>query len=174
MRKFTQSERINGEFATRNLSKKAMCFVENSSPLIVYEYYDLKDKDNKRYAYNLGGDLEVGLTFEELQKHFESYYNYTPDNSTLYIAEKNNIKYLILEDNDSFDILVLDWDLSDEEIKNIIEKYEDEGLCPIEDLKRNSNWLDNSELNEYSSVTRIAGLEKCENKNYDKDDDYEY
>lgn len=82
---------------------------------------------------------------------------YTPEDSILYVAEDEEIKFLILEEVSTHDIIRFGWDVTDKDIADFMKKYENEGLT--EDDFESNNWLDHSEI-EKNPVTRIAGLEK--------------
>lgn len=69
MKKFTITEKSAGEMAVRRMSDKAQEFYSGADPLNVYEY----EQDEKTlYAYDglLGESFD--MTFEELEKEFES------------------------------------------------------------------------------------------------------
>lgn len=69
MRKFTISEKRAGEMAVRKMSDKAQNFYSGTDPLNVYEY----EQDEKAlYAYDGCLGETSGMTFEELEKEFES------------------------------------------------------------------------------------------------------
>ena len=65
MKKFTNTEKINGELTARGLSDKAKSFYNETDPLIVYEVNG---------CYFVRGIIEeYNLTFEELNDLFEAY-----------------------------------------------------------------------------------------------------
>jgi hypothetical protein len=65
MRKFTASEKINGELAIRKLSEKAQKFYSETDPLDVYE------REGKYFVRGCIGDSD-DLTIDELNELFES------------------------------------------------------------------------------------------------------
>ena len=75
MRKFTMSEKRNGEMAMRSLSELAWEFYSNTDPLdvieVLVESKDEDSEDEKRY-YVRGAYEWDNLTFEELEEHFEN------------------------------------------------------------------------------------------------------
>ena len=63
------AEKVAGELAVRNLSRKAKDFYYGTSPLTVCEY----ETDNgKRYSYSGAIGEDEDLTFEELEETFEN------------------------------------------------------------------------------------------------------
>lgn len=71
MRRFTISEKANGEMAIRRMSEEAREFYDGTDPLYVYEYVD---DGETFYAYKSGFGCASGLTFDELQETFEEFY----------------------------------------------------------------------------------------------------
>lgn len=91
MRKFTPSEKSNGELAIRKMSKKAQDVYDNGD-IAVYEYVDGDatceaekeafdngvdffpgDLDVVRYAIKYCGDVTLGLTFDEAEEYLEGF-----------------------------------------------------------------------------------------------------
>lgn len=72
MKKYTNSQKIAGEMACRDLSQKALDFYTTTDPLKVYEY---EADEGKRYAYTGAIGDKDGLTFEELQEIFEEWHD---------------------------------------------------------------------------------------------------
>ncbi len=69
MRNFTNAEKVNGELACKNLSKKALGVYKKKKPLDVYEYCD--ENGDKLYAFSGCIGSGYDLDFEELQEVFE-------------------------------------------------------------------------------------------------------
>lgn len=65
--KYTNTMKINGELATRQMSKYAKKFYGGADRLDIYEY----DNDGKRYSFCFAGEWTEGLTFGELEDAFE-------------------------------------------------------------------------------------------------------
>lgn len=91
MKRFTSTEKSNGELAVRQMSEKAQRAYSGTDLLSVYEYIDYdataeaeeKAFDNDidfypgelnviRYAINDSGEMRNGLTFDEAEKYLES------------------------------------------------------------------------------------------------------
>lgn len=72
MRKFTITEKSNGELACRNLSKRAIEFYDGTVPFDVYEYEDADS--NKLYAYTSDFGYVSGMTFEQLNEELEEFW----------------------------------------------------------------------------------------------------
>ena len=69
MKKFTQSQKIKGELACRELSEKAFDFLTVSDPLSVYE---IEAADKK--SYSIRGIITAdNLTFAELDSLLTEY-----------------------------------------------------------------------------------------------------
>ena len=92
MKKFTSSERSNGELAVRRMSKKAQEAYSDTDLIGVYEYvdegasYEAEQKaeaegkdyfpgelDVVLYAVDYDGTIDNGLTFEEAEKWLEDF-----------------------------------------------------------------------------------------------------
>lgn len=78
MRKFTKTEKINGEYACRNLSAKADEIYSASDPLDVYEVserlYTGDEYTGCKNTYFVRGIIDADeLTFEELNELFEDF-----------------------------------------------------------------------------------------------------
>lgn len=74
---FTSRQIVNGELACRSLSDKARRVYEETDPLRVAEYEIYEENSEEPttlYAYKDGSGGYRGLTFEELQEEFESWY----------------------------------------------------------------------------------------------------
>lgn len=73
MKKFTNTQKVNGELAVRMLSKKAQEYYEGSSMLDVYEIDEWRDGGGVDHSYSVRGEIEAdGLTLEELGAELES------------------------------------------------------------------------------------------------------
>ena len=70
-RRFTNSERVAGERAVRDMSRKAQTLYSETDPLVVYEYDADEEDEEKRYAYSGCFGEDENLTFDELQDIFE-------------------------------------------------------------------------------------------------------
>ena len=71
--KFTNENKVNGELAVRGFSDKAKKYYDETEPLYVYEYED--DNGNTLYAFDFGGEITSGLSFDEINRIFEEYYD---------------------------------------------------------------------------------------------------
>lgn len=69
MRRYTNTERRNGELAVRHLSNKAWRCYSDTEPLAVYEV-----QTDDGFRYDVTGVLEAtGLTLDQLGKLLEDY-----------------------------------------------------------------------------------------------------
>lgn len=68
MKKFSNSQKLAGELATRSLSDKAAEFYNGADPLDVFEY---EEDGAKLYAYTGAFGERDGMTLEELERDFE-------------------------------------------------------------------------------------------------------
>lgn len=66
--------RKKGELAVRDMSAQAQDYYYNTDPIGVWEYHDLNG--NKVYDI-FYGVIEQGLTFEDVEKKFEAFYEET-------------------------------------------------------------------------------------------------
>ena len=92
MKKFTSSERSNGELAVRRMSKKAQGAYSGADLIGVYEYvdgdasYEAEQRaeaegrdyfpgelDVTLYAVDYDGTVDSGLTFKEAEKWLEDF-----------------------------------------------------------------------------------------------------
>lgn len=92
MRKFSQREKSEGELAVREMSLKAQEVYDGSDCISVIKYidYDASYKaeaeaekngvdyypgelDVIRYAVNIFGEIDLGMTFEEAQSYLEDW-----------------------------------------------------------------------------------------------------
>ena len=92
MKKFTQTEKCNGELSVREMSAKAQTAYCGTDLLSVYKYVDYDatakaeqealdsekdffpgDLDVIRYAINDSGSITLDLTFEQAEKYLEDY-----------------------------------------------------------------------------------------------------
>ena len=90
MKKFTTSEKSNGELAVRDMSDKARAVYSGTDTISVYKYIDYDatakaeedafdkdidffpgDLDVIRYAINDCGTITPNLTFEEAERYLE-------------------------------------------------------------------------------------------------------
>ena len=119
MRRFTVTEKENGELACRNLSEKAK-EVYNGTALDVYEYIN---NGNKVYAYTGCYGNEYDLSFEELQENLEGLYTIdeTEVEDRLIELIKNNS--YIEADEDDFVMFPEAYD---------VKSFEDAHLCTID------------------------------------------
>ena len=69
MKKFTTTEKSNGELAVRGMSEKAQDLYSNCDVIKVYEY--TTDDDIKKYALDYDGFVTVNLSFEECEERLE-------------------------------------------------------------------------------------------------------
>ena len=69
MRKFTTTEKSNGELAVRGMSEKVQDLCSNCDVIKVYEYTD--DFDLVRYALDYDGFVTDNLSFEECEERLE-------------------------------------------------------------------------------------------------------
>lgn len=90
MKKFTMTEKNNGELSVRYMSDKAQSTYYGTDLISVYKYIDYDataeaeekafeedrdffpgDLDVIRYAVNFDGDITLDLTFEQAEKYLE-------------------------------------------------------------------------------------------------------
>ena len=92
-------------------------------------------------------DPSTTFTAEELMNRWNEMveevkiapYHYLPDEYNLYVIHTNSVNYLALEEQCSDKWFVFDWDLNEEEIKAIKEKFECDGLTE-DDFQKEIEW----------------------------------
>ena len=72
-------------------------------------------------------------------------------------AEDNAMNYIILrERRGSYRILVIDWDLSEQEIEDIKDKFESNELSDDDVMNENKDFIDGKFLNDYITFKVIT------------------
>lgn len=57
---------------------------------------------------------------------------YTPNDFWMFVTSDNAMNFLVLDSKTENKYLVFNWDLSDEEIAEIVEKFNADGLCDLD------------------------------------------
>ena len=82
---------------------------------------------------------------------------YLYDDYQLIEAEDNTMNYIILRERQgSYRILVIDWDLSEQEVEDIKDKFESDELSDDDVMNENKDFIDGRFLDDYITFKVIA------------------